>query len=448
MNNNKKYGLWTAIAMVVGIVIGSGIFFKTDDVLTAAGGNVWLAVLAFTIGALSMIFGAQVFGTLVQRTKVTSGIADYGEAMVSHRFGYIMGWFCATFYFPALGAVLAWVSGYYTSIIFNGDDTFIIIMVVVYMAVLFAINYFAPIIAGYFQVSTTIIKLIPLFFIGVAGVIFGLNNGMLVENLAGSGGSVIKGGGFAAAVLSTAFAYDGWILAVSINDELKDEKRNLMIALIGGTLLVFAVYLLYFFGMLGNISEAEIINQGDGAVAQVASMLLGQTGGTVITVLVIISCLGTLNGLMMGSLRGFYALGVRGQGIAPGMMVKKNPKNGMPTASAILGTVLILFYLMVWTMNLNNTLPFGISIDVSLLPVALLYFMYIFIYVKFIIKMKDLDIYRRFIVPILAIAGACIVFSGSMFLAGGIAGLAFAAIITGAGLFFYRKPENLPKKKK
>jgi APA family basic amino acid/polyamine antiporter len=448
MKNNKKYGLWTAIAMVVGIVIGSGIFFKTDDVLTAAGGNVWLAVLAFTIGALSMIFGAQVFGTLVQRTKVTSGIADYGESMVSHRFGYIMGWFCAVFYFPALGAVLAWVSGYYTSIIFNGDDTFIIIMAVVYMAVLFAINYFAPIIAGYFQVSTTIIKLIPLFFIGIAGVIFGLSNGMLVENLAGSSGAVIKGGGFAAAVLSTAFAYDGWILAVSINDELKDEKRNLMIALIGGTLLVFAVYLLYFFGMLGNVSEAEIISQGDGAVAQVASMLLGQTGGTVITVLVIISCLGTLNGLMMGSLRGFYALGVRGQGLAPDMMVKENPKNGMPTVSAILGTVLILFYLIIWTMNLNNTLPFGISIDVSLLPVALLYFMYIFIYVKFIIKMKDLGIYRRFIVPVLAIAGACIVFSGSMFLAGGISGLAFVAVITGAGLFFYRKPESLPEKEK
>lgn len=57
----KKYGLWTTVSMVIGIVIGSGIFFKADNILMASGGNVKTALLAWLVGAISMIFGALVF---------------------------------------------------------------------------------------------------------------------------------------------------------------------------------------------------------------------------------------------------------------------------------------------------------------------------------------------------------------------------------------------------
>jgi APA family basic amino acid/polyamine antiporter len=75
----KKYGLFTAIAMVVGVVIGSGVFFKADDVLKMTNGNLILALLAWGIGAFSMIFGALVFAEFAQRIEKSNGIVDYSE---------------------------------------------------------------------------------------------------------------------------------------------------------------------------------------------------------------------------------------------------------------------------------------------------------------------------------------------------------------------------------
>ena len=70
----KKYGLFTAIAMVVGVVIGSGVFFKADDVLKLTKGNLLLALLAWGIGAFSMIFGSLVFAEFAQRIEKSNGI--------------------------------------------------------------------------------------------------------------------------------------------------------------------------------------------------------------------------------------------------------------------------------------------------------------------------------------------------------------------------------------
>lgn len=69
MKAKEHYGIGTAISMIVGILIGSGIFFKVDDVLTATGGNVWLGALVFLIGALCVIFGSITLSQLASRTQ-------------------------------------------------------------------------------------------------------------------------------------------------------------------------------------------------------------------------------------------------------------------------------------------------------------------------------------------------------------------------------------------
>ena len=74
MNNNnndvtKKYGLFTAITMIVGICIGSGIFFKSDNVLIATNGSIALGVLSFILAAISIIFGCLTIGELASRTR-------------------------------------------------------------------------------------------------------------------------------------------------------------------------------------------------------------------------------------------------------------------------------------------------------------------------------------------------------------------------------------------
>ncbi len=77
--DNEKYSLLTAISMIVGICIGSGIFFKADDVLRDTGGNVGLGILIFIIGALGIIFGSLSLSELAVISKVDGGLIGYFE---------------------------------------------------------------------------------------------------------------------------------------------------------------------------------------------------------------------------------------------------------------------------------------------------------------------------------------------------------------------------------
>ena len=104
----KKYGLSTAIAMVVGIVIGSGVFFKAEAVLASTGSDVGLGILAWVLVGLVMIVCANAFATLAGRYGQVGGVVDYAEVMVGPRYAYYLGWFMATVYYPTLAAVLAW----------------------------------------------------------------------------------------------------------------------------------------------------------------------------------------------------------------------------------------------------------------------------------------------------------------------------------------------------
>ena len=76
----KKYGLPTAVCMVVGIVIGSGVFFKAETVLNKTGGNMPLGILAWGIVGAIMIICSYVFATMATRYEKVNGLVDYAEA--------------------------------------------------------------------------------------------------------------------------------------------------------------------------------------------------------------------------------------------------------------------------------------------------------------------------------------------------------------------------------
>ena len=84
----KKYGLFTAICMVVGIVVGSGVFFKAQVILQKTGGDMPLGVLAWLIGGAIMIVCILAFSAMAQKYEMVNGIVDYAEAIVGKRDGY------------------------------------------------------------------------------------------------------------------------------------------------------------------------------------------------------------------------------------------------------------------------------------------------------------------------------------------------------------------------
>jgi len=374
----EKYGLLTAISMVVGIVIGSGVFFKAEAVLKATGGNMPLGIAAWVIVGLIMIICSYSFATLATKYERVNGVVDYAEMTVGSKYGYydITGGSCMT-------------------------------IACFYLVASYALNALSPIIAGKFQVGTTVIKLIPLMLMAVVGTIVGLSNGMTVRNFTNVPVTDTgNGGGLFASVVAVAFAYEGWILTTSINAELKDSKKNLPKALILGSLIVVFVYIFYYIGLAGAVTTETLMESGQEGAKLAFQNIFGTVGGSLIFVFVIISCLGTLNGLMLACTRGMYALAARGRGFMPKTFRQVDSITNMPTNSSTFGLLLCAFWLL-YFYGANLTDPwFGVfCFDTSELPIVTLYAAYIPIFFMVIKKEKDFSIFKRFIMPFLSILG-------------------------------------------
>ncbi len=407
----KKYGLLTAIAMVVGIVIGAGVFFKAEKVLVATGGNLPQGILAWALGGVIMIICAFVFATMATQYEKVNGVVDYAEATVGVNYGYFVGWFMAAIYYPTLCSVLAWVSARYTCVLLGWDITGGEAMALsgFYLIGIFGLNALSPKLAGKFQVSTTIIKLIPLALMAVVGTIAGLLNGVLITNFTGGVIADVSGNPLFTALVATAFAYEGWIIATSINAELRDAKRNLPLALTFGTMFIALIYIFYYIGLAGAVPNSVVMQGGETGAKIAFATLFSNLGGTILFVVVVISCLGTLNGLMMGCTRGFYSLAARNMGPQPETYQSIDSKTNMPANAAILGVLLSgIWLLYFYGANLTPVSWFGpFSFDSSELPIVTIYAMYIPIFIMMMKKERSLSTFKRFIMPSLAIC-ACI----------------------------------------
>lgn len=403
----KKYGLITAIAMVVGIVIGSGVFFKAEAVLKATGGNMPLGIAAWGIVGLIMIICSYSFATLATKYEKVNGVVDYAEMAVGSKYGYYVGWFMAIIYNPTLTSVLAWVSARYTCVLLGWDITGGSCMTIAcfYLVASYALNALSPIIAGKLQVATTVVKLIPLMLMAVVGTVVGLTNGMTMHNFSTVvDTSVSSGGGLFTSVVAVAFAYEGWILATSINAELIDSKKNLPKALILGSLIVVFVYIFYYIGLAGVVTTETLMESGETGAKIAFQNIFGAVGGTLIFVFVIISCLGTLNGLMLACTRGMYAMAVRDRGFLPETFKQVDNITNMPTNSSVFGVLLCAFWLLYfYGANLTDPWFRAFSFDTSELPIITLYAAYIPIFAMVIKKEKDLNTFNRFVMPSLSI---------------------------------------------
>ncbi len=409
--------------MVVGIVIGSGVFFKAQDILKYTGGNMLLGILAWVIGGIVMVICAFNFANFATKYVKVNGVVDYAESIVGEKYAYMIGWFVSTIYYPAMTSVLAWVSARYTLVLFGvGTLTTLssglcMALGAFYLVLAYAVNVLFPKLAGKVQVSATVIKLIPLAIMVVVGTIAGLMNGNTVEaftqateSAGGDFGSVFAG------IAAAAFAYEGWIIATSINAELKNAKKNLPIALVAGTILIMVIYITYFIGLTGGASVDVLIQ--DGATTAFTN-LFGTVGGTILNVFIVISCLGTLNGLMLASTRAPYSLAIRNHGPKPETFASVDSQTNMPSNSGILGLLFCAFWFfyfyaanMVQLGAIEGEAAiapiFGLfSFDSSELPIITIYGMYIPIFFMFIVKEGKKNIFKNIVMPALALV-ACL----------------------------------------
>ncbi len=454
----KRYGLFTAISMVIGITIGSGVFFKAVKVLSLTGGHMGQSLLVIGIVGLIMIACSCAFAALGTKYVKCNGLVDYAEATLGKKYAYYVAWFMSTMYYPIIAATLSWVSARYTTMLFGMEDgggatcaigTF-------YLMSSFAINALSPKLAGKIQVSTTVIKLIPLLLMGIVGTVVGLTNGNGIAIFSDS--SIIDAGGQNSGILSAvcafAFSYEGWIIATTINSELKNAKRDLPLALIGGAIFCTLIYSLYVYSMSATMTAEEILEAGDMLPKVAFSNVFGNFAGTLVFVFIIISCLGTTNGVMMGTMRGLYSLSFRTEGKRANILAEVDKSTGMPLKSCIAGLALCAFWFLQWqvffwegplVMNKTGNPSWLFGWEADEIVIITLYAFYIPIFFMMMAKEKDFGFAKRFILPLLGIAASvfmgycCVVSYGELV----ISYLAVFALFMLCGVAFYHiKPKK------
>lgn len=438
----KRYTLPVAVAMVVGTVIGSGIFFKAEAVLKGTGGNLGIGILAFLIMGVVMIISASAFGIVAQSHEGVDGLVGFAGASCGRAYGYYVGWFMATIYYPSLVGVLCWLPARYFGVLIGWDDPTsgpVMALSIFFMVMTYLMNALAPRLAGKFQIGTTVIKLVPLLLMAVVGTIVGLADGQVSYNFANVvDPSVAPLAGLFGGVVSLSFAFEGWICTTSIGSELKDSRRNLPRALLIGTIIVAAVYVVYYIGLSGAIDSATMMEGGQAGAKMAFINIFGQVGGVAIFAFVSISCWGTCNGLMVAATRGMYDLAVDGTNEKLAMFKNIDPSTNMPTNSTVFGVVASGLWL-VYFYGANLTAGwFGpFCFDSSELPIITLYALYIPIYIA-LMKRSDLPAFRGKVMPVLAIL--CSLFMVyATFRAYGVTVLFYLivfAVIMGIGSFF------------
>ncbi|SFC13157.1 APC family permease [Clostridium uliginosum] len=436
----NEYGLFTAITMIIGIVIGSGIFFKSDNILVATGGSTSLGILVFCIASIAIIFGSLTIAELASRNSKEGGIIAYAEEYYSKAVACSFGWMHTFIYYPALLVVVGWVTGIYTCMLFEIQGTLEkqIGIGVCAILVFFLLNMLSAKLGGYFQNLATVIKLIPLIMIAVIGLVWGD-----VSSIKSTDITNMQSFAWISAIAPISFSFDGWIIATAVGHEIKDAKKNLPIALIVAPIVILVIYILYFVGISIYVGPEKIMDLGDAHVNFVATNLFGPMGAKIVLIFVIISILGATNGLVLGMSRMPYSLAKRKMFPYSNKVSKMNEKLGIPLISAFVSlgicSVLVVAHYL--------TQKFGLlpNSDISEIAITMNYVLYVLLYYK-VLKMglrKEIKSkFRGIVCPIMAIVGSFIIALGSISNPLFILYTIICAMLIGAAVVFSKKQEK------
>ena len=448
-----KYGLFTAISMVIGQVIGSGIFFKVDDVLSATQGNVLAGLFGFLIVGISVVFAGISMANYAELLPKDGGILSY----VNYRFGqvaaYFVGWMYMSLFYPLLAAVLFTVSGIYIANLLAEFMNFVptplhyALIGFVNLVIFFFINIFYPRRSGIFQQMTTVLKVLPLILIASLGILSLIKGDVSEVNTFSQIGSGVQNQSFillvAASFIPISFAFDGWYIATQISGEIKDSSKNLPKALIIGTISVMVIYISYYLGIVFRMSGQEIIQLKDTYITEFARKIASNSGALIMQLFIIISVLGTSNGLLLATIRVPFQFSNLERSRKFLNLGKVDEKTKMPVNSAILGTCIIALYIAIY--YLSNTHPFFTdrNFDLSAVPIIFIYLvngaLFIGLFQLFKKGLFSTNSFFKKLMAVVAVLGIVIVLFGTASAPNGLMYFILNLLFLGAGYIFMRK---------
>lgn len=400
----REIGFLEAITVVIGMVIGSGIFFKPSIVFRNAGSPM-IGILAWVAGGIITIASGLTIAEIASAIPKTGGIFVYLKELYGEKCAFLFGWVQTVIYVPgsvaALAIVLATQATNFVPMSGIQQKLFAILM----LLIITTANILSTKLASKIQFVATIAKLIPLIIIIALGLIKGTAHSFTMPT-----GSTAAGAGFGAAVLGTLWAYDGWVSVSNMGGELKDPKKDIPRSIIVGLTITIIVYVLFNLAIINVIPMAAVISSNTVA-SDVASVLLGKSGSLFISAGIFISIFGALNGYLMTGVRIPFAMGQDKLLPYSKLLGKVNQKYQTPLNSYILEVVLICIYIFSGSFNtLTDLVVFVLWIFFTMAVAGI-----------FILRTKHKDLVRPYkvplypIVPLIGIIGGLYILFSTLF---------------------------------
>ncbi|HEX7360281.1 MAG TPA: amino acid permease [Bryobacteraceae bacterium] len=450
----RVLGLWSAVSIVIGTVIGSGVFLVPSDMIRSTG-SVSLLFVVWVVAGLLSLFGALTYAELSAAMPEAGGEYVYLSAAYGPFWGFLYGW--TQFWVAKSGSIATLAAGFYiyltefVPILHNslwvspwhigpGGSLLEIrygqIVAIGLILALCTVNYVGARSGGNLQVAMTALKMLLIAGIIVAGLAFGHGHfshfSTPATGLAASHAGIA---GFFVAMVGALWAYDGWNNVSMVSSEIRQPQRNLPRALAAGTAAVIVTYLLVNLAYFYVLSPAQVAASHRVASDMMSSMW-GQAAAAAVAMAVLISIFAALNGSILSGARVPYAMARDGLFFRAARTV--HPRFKTPGNSMILLCVWSsIVVLSGWFDDLYNFVIFGSWILYLLTTLSV-----------FVLRKKRPEMPRPYrvigypIVPVLFVAGAVLLLAYTLYNRPRESLMGLALMALGVPFYFYWKKKN------
>jgi len=292
-----------ATSIIVGIVIGAGIYETTPLVASSVSNSFWLIIL-WCLGGLLSLIGALCYAELTTIYPKEGGDYVFLTEAYGRRMGFLFAWAGFWMVKPANIAAIAFIFARYAGQLQpQTDNNYSIAFAIAAVILLTLINITGVQSGKWTQNILTIIKVFGLLMVTIIGLFFVVPVEPLVTN-----NQSHPEHNFHLAMILVLFTYGGWSNISYVAAEIIRPNKNILRSLIYGTSLITLIYILVNLAFL-NALGINGMRETSSIATETVSVLMGNTGAILISVLICITCLGNINGMIFTNSRVYYAMG-------------------------------------------------------------------------------------------------------------------------------------------
>lgn len=316
--------------VVVGSVIGSGVFLVAANIRASVSASIWALAVWIAAGLLTLI-GGLTFAELGGRFPGAGGQYVYLREAFGPRIAFLFGW--AVFLviqsgtIAAVAAAFAGVLGGLVPLSAAGR----ILVASLVIGASTAIHLLGVKRGGLVLDILSVLKVVALVGLGVAGLVL---SGHSIRDL--SVAPIPDAAPFGVALIAAFWAYDGWNNVGYLAGEVRNPRRSVPLAMVGGIAIIGALYVLTNLAIHLALPPDELTRSVNPAV-DAATRLVGSGGGTAIALCILLSTAGCTHGMVMGGARVPYAMAR--DGVVPGMLARLTPHTRVPAVALVLQMV-------------------------------------------------------------------------------------------------------------